>query len=175
MSADFLSTSSNKYITTKTTKEFEKKQDEKKNFTFRIPAGTTMRPFNFSDDSDPNFFITIEEDIDLEIKNVMTVSINGIVHNVLPKNVNAELRSIRRKNDFIIKAGTKYRINDIKKDPIGLTHVFDIDQRLAIAPGSIVTLFKGSLIAMSHESIAIHSCNFQNIHCLTQHDVKCEF
>jgi hypothetical protein len=135
--------------------------EEKHMSILTIPAGTRVAPYGRMDNAANlpygSFYITLEDDIRIIIDRVHTVNINSINYNVIPSlitdaeySTNNDIRQFRLSDqNFKIKAGVKYHINDVLKDPIGLSHKFNIDQNVILEPESVVILSKNSRIVQN--------------------------
>ena len=186
-----------KQITTKNTdsKSTFDSPEEKipKEYILTIPAGTRVLPLGRHNNGGAiiagHFYITLDEDIKMEIADIRTVSINGMYHNILPYNTNdadysasSELRNTRVNNsEFVIKAGTKYYINDPVKDPIGLSHKFEVEQYIVLEHGSEIRLAKNArtvindinYVVPSSPSCVFHCAKPNDLYSITQNDIKC--
>lgn len=95
---------------------------------------------------DSNFYITLENDITTFIPNV-SVKIEGVSFNVV--DTYETTRDPKECLYFVAPVGTKYRINDSTKDPVGLVHLLEVEQRFDIKPNSTVYLHKGTVLELN--------------------------
>lgn len=95
---------------------------------------------------DSNFYITLENDITTFIPNV-SVKIEGVSFNVV--DTYETTRDPKECLYFVAPVGTKYRINDSTKDPVGLVHLLEVEQKFDIKPNSIVYLHKGTVLELN--------------------------
>ncbi|VBB18560.1 hypothetical protein YASMINEVIRUS_1023, partial [Yasminevirus sp. GU-2018] len=137
-----------------------------------IPAKTRLCPADRRDLTNAPgvgaYYITLDEEIEIELDTIVSVTINGSPFGVIDSNFNRskyasnqELRNRRNLQSFIVPTGTAYHVNDVSKDPIGLLHILDIDQRFVIAPGSPVFLPKDTQVVLNDTTYIVPpaSCN----------------
>lgn len=131
-----------------------------------IPKYTCVKPFARSDSA---YYITLNESVDVELDKDIYVNINNIKYCVInPVNEKArQMNKERNKNycasshtcqeehihafeSFFVPEETEYTINDILKDPIGLSHLTETTELFSIRPNSIVLLPAGTIVALNN-------------------------
>jgi hypothetical protein len=119
-----------------------------------LPVGTKLCPENKCVCvNETYYYVSLDDEIEVELENDITVCINNVEFDVISDpSVNRESSNKYKKmHSFVVKKGTKYYINDETRDPIGLTHVFDVDNKFVIKPGSQIFLKYGTDIVLHPE------------------------
>ena len=144
-----------------------------------IPAGTEVCPDHCVIRN--QFFITLGECIRIAPESVnMNININNAQYRVgelvqqTPKNASPIIIP-NNTNTFIIPKGTIYYVNDHVIDPIGVRHIFEVDNKVCIKPGSALILSKGMIItsiSIAIANAAIISVN-QEVSMLLKNNTTC--
>ena len=156
-----------------------------------IPAGTRVCPENRINLA--NYYITINNDIEIFLDNPLTmINMNGTQFYIVNMNncdplhrttcnidncTNCNIYNNIPNQSFTIPKNASYYINDINIDNIGLTHVFEIDQKVFIMPGSITYLSEGTEILLldnNHPNIVYDNNVYHNdINIKLKHKTLC--
>jgi len=135
---------------------------DQKRPTMIIPTGTQVCPERRYVVNQDNYYITLDKDIEIQLDSPDTIiCINGMMlHAIDPVRYDEKQRVAnvavpavcdgdrKKLQSFIVPKGTPYYVNDIVKDPVGLLHSFEADERVRIRQGSTVYLPKGTEVVL---------------------------
>lgn len=173
-----------------------------------IPAGTQVCPERRSVMNQELYYITLDRSIEIYLDNPDTlVNINGTTFHVIDASrydakhrtnsdsgvcpcpvgsvaggVAGGICSSDRKKlqSFVVPKGTPYYVNDNIKDPVGLLHSFDADERVRIRPESSVylpeetevILFDNTFVAGQTQN-GEKSLPVNDVHMILKNRTKC--
>lgn len=158
-----------------------------------IPAGTQVCPERRCAINQEQFYITLDKSIEIYLDGVDTiVSINGTMFHVIDSSRyddkqranavadgGAVIPDRKKLQSFVVPKGTPYYVNDNVKDPVGLLHSFDADERVRIRQESSVYLPEGTEIVMFDNAfIAKQEQNGEktlpnDVHMILKNRTKC--
>ena len=126
-----------------------------KSINIKIPSGTQIRPARRTNGT---YYMTLGTNVTVALKTKLTVNIDGTMFDAI---VNDEIKNQESKNAqnimnnkiIPIPAGTRYYINDVAIDQIGLMRVLDVNDEFHMAPGSKIILPANTVITLHKNTI----------------------
>jgi hypothetical protein len=161
--------------------------------TMIIPTGTQVCPERRYVVNQDNYYITLDKDIEIQLDSPDTIiCINGMMlHAIDPACYDEKQRvanvaapavcdgDLKKLQSFIVPKGTPYYVNDSVKDPVGLLHSFEADERVRIRQGSTVYLPEGTEVVL-YDAVApvpiLPDANKpvpNNVHMILKNRTKC--
>jgi len=136
-------------------------RNEIKSISIKIPSGTQIRPARRMNGT---YYMTLGTNVSVTLKTKLTVNIDGTMFDVITGNSETKNNQTNIMNNKIIPipAGTRYYINDIAIDQIGLMRVLDVNDEFHMAPGSKIVLPANTVLTLHKNTINNGTINGTN-------------